>query len=97
MPHEEHFYPPYSALLGSLSLAALSLAFSTPAEAVVLIGNLPQANDSFSFGLTGTNTIASSFTISSGSSQDLDNVVLRLSNYDPSETLLVQIRKLLAV
>ncbi|QHV01541.1 choice-of-anchor R domain-containing protein [Synechocystis sp. CACIAM 05] len=79
--------------VGTLSLAALSLAFSTPAEAVVLLGNLNQGNNSGATSLRRSShenrrIQAISFTLPSGMDYDLDSVVLRLELYSASRLTL---------
>jgi len=59
---------------------------------VVLIGNLPENNDDSSSAIRTTTVKALAFTLPSGNNYSLDNAILRLGDYEPGETPLVQIR-----
>jgi len=85
--------PPCTAIAGVLGLAVLSLAFSPPAQAIVLIGNLPEQDDNYGQNFPNSNSIlAMGFILPSDSDYSLHNVVLRLGGYDSTDTLTVQIR-----
>jgi len=80
-------------LLGLTSTLAWGVSIA-PSSAVNFIGNLP-SNDGPSTILSsasGTNIKAVSFTYGSGPDYSLDNVVLRLGDYDASDSFSVEIR-----
>jgi hypothetical protein len=80
-------------LLGLTSTLAWGVSIA-PSSAVNFIGNLP-SNDGSSTILSsasGTNVKAVSFTHSSGTDYYLDDVILRLGNYDTSDSFSVEIR-----
>ncbi len=73
------------------ALLATTLAFSSSAEAINLIGNLP-SNDTSAIGIGGLFQAAVGFTLPVGVGYQLDNIVLRLSNYNTStDVALLQI------
>lgn len=82
----------------SLALAGISTSFVfisqiSPARAISLIGNLPQNNDVIqNFIGSPLNVKALAFTLPTGNNYTLDNVILRLWDYDAVDTPLVQIR-----
>jgi hypothetical protein len=79
--------------LGLTSTLAWGVSIA-PSSAVNFIGNLP-SNDGSSTILSstsGTNIKAASFTYGSGPDYYLDDVVLRLGNYDTSDSFSVEIR-----
>jgi hypothetical protein len=49
-----------------------------------LIGNYPQTNDNISGGLALSTKVASAFTLPTGSNYNLNDIVLRLGNYQSS-------------
>ena len=80
-------------LLGLTSTLAWGVSIA-PSSAVNFIGNLP-SNDGSSTILSsasGTNIKAASFTYGSGPEYYLDDVVLRLGNYDTTDSFTVEIR-----
>jgi hypothetical protein len=81
-------------LLGLTSTLAWGVSIA-PSSAVNFIGNLP-SNDGGSSTIvssgSGTNVKAVSFTYGSGPDYSLDDVVLRLANYDTSDSFSVEIR-----
>jgi len=67
------------------ALLATTLAFSSSAEAINLIGNLP-SNDLEGFPIDdGGTQVAVGFTLPVGVGYQLDNIVLRLGNYSATE------------
>ncbi|WP_155726588.1 choice-of-anchor R domain-containing protein [Microcystis aeruginosa] len=57
-----------------------------------MIGNLPQTNDNAASDLDTTTIKALAFTLPAGNNYSLDNVILRLENYETGDAPLVQIR-----
>ena len=80
-------------LLGLTSTLAWGVSIA-PSSAVNFIGNLPSNDGSSSIlsSASGTNIKAVSFTYGSGPDYSLDDVVLRLGNYDTSDSFSVEIR-----
>lgn len=79
--------------LGLTSTLAWGVSIA-PSSAVNFIGNLP-SNDGSSTILSstsGTNIKAASFTYGSGPDYYLDDVILRLGNYDTTDSFTVEIR-----
>jgi hypothetical protein len=78
---------------GVAAVLASTLAFSSSASAVTLIGNYPQINDSNStFNIDPTGIKGVGFTLPTGSNYSLNDIVLRLGNYNSSfDTPLLQI------
>lgn len=76
-----------------MAAAACVAAAAGSASATVVIGNLPAANDGTSSALLNNLRIkALSFTMPAGPGYFLDNVVVRLRNYEAGEAVFVQIR-----
>ncbi len=81
-------------LLGFTSTLAWEVSIA-PSSAVNFIGNLPPENDLSSTILSsasGSNVKAVSFTYGSGPDYYLDDVILRLDDYDTSDSFSVEIR-----
>ena len=80
-------------LLGLTSTLAWGVSIA-PSSAVNFIGNLPTDDGSSSVlsSTSGTNIKAVSFTYGSGPDYYLDDVVLRLGDYDTSDSFSVEIR-----
>ena len=80
-------------LLGLTSTLAWGVSIA-PSSAVNFIGNLPSNDGSSSVlsSTSGTNIKAVSFTYGSGPDYYLDDVVLRLGDYDTSDSFSVEIR-----
>lgn len=81
-------------LLGFTSTLAWGVSIA-PSSAVNFIGNLPPENDLSSTILSsasGSNVKAVSFTYGSGPDYYLDDVILRLDDYDTSDSFSVEIR-----
>jgi hypothetical protein len=79
-------------LMGATSSFVWGGVNVTPSYAINLIGNLP-SNDSTATAIFNTSSKSVSFTLPSGNSYSLDNVVLRLdSNYDTGDVSLLTIR-----
>jgi hypothetical protein len=79
--------------LGLTSILAWGVSIA-PSSAVNFIGNLP-SNDGSSTILSstsGSNIKAASFTYGSGPDYYLDDVILRLGNYDTTDSFTVEIR-----
>jgi hypothetical protein len=77
---------------GVAAALASTLAFSSSASAVNLIGNYPQTDDSFGAIISGPLNAAIGFTLPTASNYNLSDVVLRLGNYQSStKTPLLQI------
>ncbi len=77
---------------GVAAVLASTLAFSSSASAVTLIGNLPPNNDSSISGISSVDNTAIGFTLPTSSNYKLDDIVLRLVNYQSStDTPLLQI------
>lgn len=77
---------------GVAALLASTLAFSSSATAVTLIGNYPQTNDSVLSPIDLDVKAAFGFTLPTGSNYNLNDIVLRLGDYQSStDTPLLQI------
>ena len=78
--------------LGLTSTLAWGVSIA-PSSAVNFIGNLPSNDGSSSIlsSMSGTNVKAVSFTYGSGPDYSLDDVVLRLGDYDTSDSFSVEI------
>jgi hypothetical protein len=73
--------PPMKSLPALYFLVALGFTLSSPANAAVIIGNLPQTNDANSDNITtGTDQAAFVFTVGPNA-VDVTDVVLRLQGY----------------
>lgn len=82
-------------MINRTTLAVLSGAslLAAPAVADTVLGNLPAANNnSQSAALSNLRLKAMSFTMPVGPGWSLDSVELILSNYDPGESVTLQIR-----
>jgi hypothetical protein len=79
--------------LGLTSTLAWGVTIA-PSSAVNFIGNLPSndGNSTILSSTSGTNIKAASFTYGSGPDYSLDDVILRLGNYDTSDSFSVEIR-----
>lgn len=77
---------------GVTGLIISTLAFANSAEAISLIGNYSSTNDG-SVTIISTNQKAVGFTLPTGTDYQLDNIVLRLGNYntDAGDVALIQI------
>jgi hypothetical protein len=80
-------------IFGMTGILLSSPFAANQAGAVGLLGNYPPANDlGLPPSINGTRQKAIGFTLPSGTSYQLDNVVLRLGNYDTSiDTALLQV------
>ncbi|MFM7442230.1 MAG: choice-of-anchor R domain-containing protein, partial [Snowella sp.] len=80
-------------LLGFTSTLVWGVSIA-PSSAVNFIGNVPTDDGSSSIlsSTSGSNIKAVSFTQGSGPDYSLDDVVLRLGNYDTSDSFSVEIR-----
>ena len=68
---------------GVTALLASTLAFANSVEAISLIGNYSSTNDGLSNAITSNaRQKAVGFTLPTGTSYQLDNIVLRLQNYN---------------
>ena len=70
---------------GVAALLASTLAISNAAEAISLIGNYSSTNDGDFTVIYNNNHVAYSFTSPSGANYQLDNIELRLSNYNTTQ------------
>ena len=75
---------------GVTALLASTLAFANSVEAISLIGNYQPTNDDTGNVINGLNQKAVGFT-PTGTSYVLDNIILRLSGYDTTDTPQLQI------
>ncbi len=80
---------------GVTALLVSTLALANPAEAISLIGNYSFTNDGIGIGIESGTGIqqAVGFTLPTGSGYQLDNIVLRLNNYNTTtgDVALIQI------
>ena len=77
---------------GLTALLASTLAFANSVEAISLIGNYPTNDQAGNIITPSTSQKAVGFTLPTGTSYQLDNIVLRLFNYNTTtDTALLQI------
>ncbi|GCL46100.1 choice-of-anchor R domain-containing protein [Microcystis aeruginosa] len=82
-----------SLVLAGISSSLVLMGGVNPVRAAVLIGNLPQTNDSNSTTFSGVSVKkALAFTLPAGNNYSLDNAILRLGDYETGDAPLVQIR-----